>query len=168
MGQHAGVDMYRNVGLRVTRRWFVYLVHADLIDLLCHTGRRRISYSLQLKHQILDNIIMKKVLVFYEFEWKVWCSRNIPQIFPSTLKKSNSFLKIKQKLGFFRLLPIKGIEWNTCEMSKQTVVSWQTAVSHSALVSYAMRAHAHDATLSNRNLHETFHPSGIFPRMLPY
>ena len=39
--------MYRNVGLRITRRRLVYLVHADLSDLLCHTGRRRISYSLK-------------------------------------------------------------------------------------------------------------------------
>ena len=48
-----------------------------------------------------------------------------------------------------------------------SVVSRLTAVSHSALASY-MRAHAHDATLSNRNVHETFHPSSIFPRMLLY
>ena len=55
--QHTGVDMYRNVGLRVTRKWLVYLALADLSDLLCHTGRRRISYSLKLKHLILDNKI---------------------------------------------------------------------------------------------------------------
>ena len=53
--QHTGVDMYRNVDTRVTRKWLAYLVPADLSDLLCHTGRHRISYSLKLKHQTLDN-----------------------------------------------------------------------------------------------------------------
>ena len=59
--QHTGVDMYRNVGLRVTRKWPVYLALADLSDLLCHTGRRRISYSLKLRHLILDNISANRV-----------------------------------------------------------------------------------------------------------
>ena len=47
-------------------------------------------------------------------------------------------------------------------------MSCQTTASHSALASFALRAHAHDATLSNRNVHETFHPCSIFPRMHCY
>ena len=46
------------MGLRVTRKWLVYLALADLSELLCHTGRRRISYSLKLRHLILDNILL--------------------------------------------------------------------------------------------------------------
>ena len=55
--QHAGVDMYRNVDTRVTRKWLAYLVPADLSDLLRHTGRHGISSSLKLMHQTPDNII---------------------------------------------------------------------------------------------------------------
>ena len=53
--QHTGVDMYRYVDSHVTRKWLAYLVPADLSDLLCHTGRHRISSSLKLMHQIPDN-----------------------------------------------------------------------------------------------------------------
>ena len=53
--QHTGVDMYRNVDSRVTRKWLAYLVPADLSDLLCHTGRHGISSSLKLMHQTPDN-----------------------------------------------------------------------------------------------------------------
>ena len=56
--QHTGVDMYRNVDSRVTRKWLAYLVPADLSDLLCHTGRHGISSSLELMHQTPDNIYL--------------------------------------------------------------------------------------------------------------
>jgi len=56
--QHTGVDMYRNVDSFTTRKWIAYRVSADLSDLLCHTGRHRISSSLKLMHQIPDNILL--------------------------------------------------------------------------------------------------------------
>ena len=58
--QHTGVDMYRNVDSYVTRKWLAYRVPADLSDLLCHTGRHRISSSLKLLHRMPDNIIAFK------------------------------------------------------------------------------------------------------------
>ena len=54
--QHTGVGMYRNVDSHVTRKWLAYLVPADLSDLLCHTGRHRISSSFELLHRMPDDI----------------------------------------------------------------------------------------------------------------
>ena len=56
--QHAGVDMYRNVDSLTTRKWIAYRVPADLSDLLCHTGRHRISSGLEQLRWMPDNIYM--------------------------------------------------------------------------------------------------------------
>ena len=56
--QHTGVDMYRNVDSLTTRKGFAYRVSADLSDLLCHTGRHRMSSSLELLHRMPDNILL--------------------------------------------------------------------------------------------------------------
>ena len=56
--QHTGVDMYRNVDSLTTRKWIAYRVSADLPDLLCHTGRHRISSSVEQLHRKPDNILL--------------------------------------------------------------------------------------------------------------
>ena len=50
--------MYRNVDSHTTRKWIAYRVSADLSDVLCHTGRHRISSSLVLMHRKPDNILL--------------------------------------------------------------------------------------------------------------